>query len=94
MKLNINRRINNGMWVRLEVDVEKTGILHDIDWQRGVGKVHVVDMDTGTTRYVLPDVSLSALRQAMLDEIPKCRRPDVACARRLGYLPTVAKAGA
>lgn len=87
--------IRRGMWVRLAVaDKTQTGIVAGLSQGApddvsapaiDVAEVHIVD-EVGDTALVLPNVPLSSLTQARVQHIPGPRKPDLAVARRLGYV--------
>lgn len=85
MKLNKNRRINNGMWAVGILDGnEIVGIVHNIDFKDDRCNFHIVK-DNGETKKIIYNVCLSKLRQAKYEEIPLKRRGERNIARSYGY---------
>lgn len=82
MKLNINRKIRNGMWARDPDGI--IGIATEMNFQTQTCEFHVVD-ENGETYTVVPGVGLATLQQADLADIPEPRRPSADVGARLGY---------
>lgn len=83
-----------GMWVRLRVgDVTRTGIVAQLAkvtedepaMPANVAEVHIVDA-SGDTVLVMQGIPVAELTQARYQHIPDPRKPDLAVARRLGYV--------
>lgn len=100
MKLNIKRKIQDGMWVMLD---GKVGIIVDINFNspvyeqaeeeedpeivgyQSVADFHLVN-DKGVTTVIAPKQPLDDMSQAMFSDIPECRQPTVEQAAVLGYI--------